>query len=191
MHGFLSIGALRAKGKIRAGSPAGVVERDGQQRIFPSINFSCNGMLKKWMFAAEEKPVGVRRNANSHFQIWRKSSTANYNRVGSSTLQPQRTSDLNVYEYLPNTPLNFQVGDILGVYQPAADSSTFGVYYQLGNGPTNYRIEKQVSEAVSFDVNNEAVRSDQSDLPLVTVEICMLVDFSRCIQFAIINFKQE
>ena len=177
LHGFLGIRALRAKGNILAGNPSGVVERDRQQRIFPSINFSCNGTLKKWTFVAEEKGG----NANSHFQIWRRSSSANFIRVSSSSLQPQRTSDLNVYEYLPDPPLDFQVGDSLGVYQPAADRSTFGTYYQLGNGPTNYRIENQASEAVSFNVNNRAVRSDQNDLPLVAVEICTYVCELQCI----------
>ena len=179
LHGFLDMATLRAKGKILAGNPSGVVERAGQQRLFPGINFTCNGTLKKWTFAAEEKKEGAGRTEYPHFQIWRHSSATNsYDRVGSSTLQPQRTRNLNVYEYVPGTPLGFQVGDILGIYQPSDDHSVFTAYYEVGTGLPNYRTENQNSPAVSFDLNGAMVRSNQNDFPLVTVEICKLVDIS-------------
>ena len=175
-NGFLDMATLRAKGKILAGSPSGVAERVGQQRVFPDTNFTCNGTLKKWTFAAEEKKGGVGRTEYPHFQIWRQSSsTHSYDRVGSSTVQPQRTRNLNVYEYVPGTPLEFQVGDILGIYQPSDDHSVFGAYYEVGTGLPNYRIENQNSPAVSFDLNSAMVRSNQNDFPLVTVEICKFV----------------
>ena len=56
-------------------------------------------------------------------------------------------SSRNVYEYNLSTPLEFQEGDILGVYQPQDEE--FRVYYQDDAGPENYR-ESRTSSASTF-----------------------------------------
>ena len=96
-----------------------------KQRIFPNITFTCNGSITKWIVG------GTTDNAESsqpELQIWRnigsRYTKANFNLLPFSTLVS------NVAEYTLSTPLEFQEGDILGVYQPKCDKSALVVYYQ-------------------------------------------------------------
>ena len=84
------------------------------QRVFPDINFTCSGNLTKWIVG------GTVGNAlGGEVQIWRRNngSENDYTKVGYSILNATDPDNDNVYEHIPDPPLEFQEGDILGVYQ--------------------------------------------------------------------------
>ena len=110
-NGLLSSDAL--KGKALEVNIYGVTRRLREQRIFPDINFTCSGNLIKWIVGGE-----IASYVGAELQIWRRIDVGenSYTKVGSSVLQATDSVNENVYEYTPNTPLEFQEGDILGVY---------------------------------------------------------------------------
>ena len=146
-----------------------VTTRKREQRIFPDINFTCSGNLTKWIVGGEiGKPVGA------ELQIWRRNHVGenNYTKVGSSVLQANDSDNDHVYEYIPNPPLEFQEGDILGVYQRAGEDR-MRVYYQETTGLENYRspVELNVDPPAPDTLTSTILASSDYDYPLVTVEI--------------------
>ena len=144
--------------------------RNRQQRVFPDINFTCSGNLTKWIVGGE-----VGNLVGAELQIWRKNdgSVRDYTRVDYSVLQASDPENDNVYEYTPNPPLEFQEGDILGVYQRGGDNR-MRVYYQETTGPPNYRRVGNLNTdpPVSSTLTGATLVTDKYDYPLVTVEIC-------------------
>ena len=139
-----------------------VRRRDGQQRLFPDITFTCNDSITKWIVGAEAE----NDNELPELQIWRNTGGASYTKAGFSLL-PSNTLSGTVAEYPLSTPLEFQEGDILGVYQPARfQNSALVVYYQERDGPVNY--EEGISALSTVTLGSPGI---QYDYPLVTVEI--------------------
>ena len=104
-------------------------------------------------------------SSQPELQIWRKTGETSYTKANFSLL-PFSTPVSNVAEYTLSTPLEFQEGDILGVYQPRQQDSALVVYYQERDGPVNYREGNSPQSTVTL--NNPG---NQYDYPLVTVEI--------------------
>ena len=154
-----------------------VVVRDQQQRVFPNITFTCNGSITKWIVGAG---TGGGSSPPSELQIWRKSGS-DYTKVGSTQLTAlhSTTSGLNVYEYILSSPLGFQEGDLLGVYQ--RDDSSIVPYYQESTGPENLRQSGLVSSAP--DSLTAPVLAAEYDYPLVTVETGNIITFLLLILF--------
>ena len=137
-----------------------------QQRIIPGIKFTCTGTLTKWIIGAQRRL----RQPTSYLQlqIWRRrqGSSDTYDRTNFSDITTlNATDDLNVYEYVPNPPLEFQTNDILGLYQPSIRDTEVVVYYQEGGGPLNFMRPNQ--DSPEYTTRNGA----DNDLPLVTVEV--------------------
>ena len=67
--------------------------------------------------------------------------------------------------------LEFQAGDILGLFQPRESRSRVRVYYDTSPGPTNYYIDDTADQPslTSFVIANAGGMEDH--LPLVTIEI--------------------
>ena len=107
----------------------------------------------------------------SEVQIWRNTGRADsYTKVASTLLL--NTGGLsgdspNVCEYTPSTPVEFQEGDILGVY--LNNDSSVVVYYQDSTGPTNFRHSSLLGSAPSNLI--DPMLAAEYDYPLVTVEI--------------------
>ena len=99
-------------------------------------------------------------------QIWQKIEGASYTKAKSRSISNNIPTSGNYIEYAPNPPLEFQGGDILGVYQPHHWFSALVVYYQEGDGPVNYEEGSYPLNAVTLDTPGS-----QYDYPLVTVEI--------------------
>ena len=74
----------------------------------------------------------------------------------------------NLYEYIPQTPLQFREGDVFGVYIPAMSSSPLVFYEQIQSGPINTFVNADnglsmiAAGSLKFNANN---------FPLVGVEI--------------------
>ena len=122
--------------------------------------------LTKWIIAGEDGYDGA------ELQIWRRSNVGqnNYTLVGSSVLSVSSNSFVGVYNYTPSTPLEFQKGDILGVYQRSG-SARVKVYYQETTGPANYRHSVNTDPPLDIEVLTEPSLINQYDYPLVSVEI--------------------
>ena len=113
-------------------------------------------------------------------QIWR-AGTFRYVKIGSSTLSATSESQSNVYEHIPSSPLAFQEGDFLGIFQPDRDTSRLRAYYIDKIGPPNYYYDP---DSLNLDVNNpppgifffpSSFTPNQDDQPLVAVEISKLI----------------
>ena len=136
--------------------------------MFPDISFTCNGSITKWIVGAG---TGEGSPPSSELQIWRRSGANSYTKVTSTQLTAQPPiNNSNVYEYVPSSPLGFQEGDILGVYQ--RENSSVVPYYQLSTGPVNLRQPGRVNSAAN-SLTAPSLNTAINDYPLVTVEIGM------------------
>jgi len=96
-------------------------------RVLPSMNFSCSSTISRWTFVARiRKRNGGGRNQYPRFQLWRPNGPDRYEREYESSTDSSRfmttdNSGLTIAEYVPPTPISFQAGDVLGVYQPGND----------------------------------------------------------------------
>ena len=75
----------------------------------------------------------------------------------------------NLYEFIPQIPLQFQEGDIFGIYSNRADGNRLVLYEQEESGPINLRI----STSLEFPppTINQPLLTAHNDFPLVTAEI--------------------
>ena len=71
----------------------------------------------------------------------------------------------NLYEFIPQTPLQFQKGDIFGIYQ----GDRF-LYDQRYNGPGNLRSDETLNSSPPT-ISREELVLNKNDFPLVTMEI--------------------
>ena len=105
------------------------------------------------------------KSMQPELQIWRNTGGTSYTKAKFSLL-PFSTLVSNVAEYTLSTPLEFQEGDILGVYQPQVSKSAFVVYYQERDDPVIYQEGMNSLSTVTLGSPNY-----QYDYPLVTLEI--------------------
>ena len=154
MQGFLNEEAVRIAADVYATS---VRAHGWQQRVIPGIRFTCTGTLTKWIIGAQRTLTQAANHPQ--LQIWRPRQGF-YRRTNFSVITAlNATSDLNVYEYIPNPPLEFQTNDVLGLYQPHISNTQTVVYYQWGGGPQNFLVVTSLLQRVD------------TDLPLVAVEV--------------------
>ena len=178
MQGFLNEEAVRIAAHVYAISDTyNVRTHERQQRIIPGIKFTCTGTLTKWIIGAQI----TQPQATNHLQlqIWgrRRGSSNRYDRTIFSDITALNvTDDLNVYEYIPNPPLQFQANDILGLYQPHRNNTQVVVHYQSGGGPRNYRRSNQNSPSSS----TQASGGGDNDLPLVAIEVNGKMNIFHC-----------
>ena len=127
--------------------------------------FSCNGSVTKWIFGAMDhgtpnQPV---------LQIWRQLGPSDYTKIGSSLVNNDTMIGTNLYEFIPQTPLQFQEGDIFGVYAGHFNNDGLVLYEQRESGPINLRISTSVASPPS--TITQTLRTVNNDFPLVTLEI--------------------
>ena len=136
-----------------------------RQYIYPDINFTCNGTITKWIYGARNK-TGVML---PELQIWRPLSN-HYIKVGSSSVTADTSIDTNLYEFIPQIPLEFQEGDIFGIHIPLWRNNSLLLYEQRGNGPLNSRVRGGIDTPLS-KINATSLRRDNSDFLFVTAVI--------------------
>ena len=166
--GFMSLERI----KILLGNQISTSKKtyDEKQLIMPDIQFSCSGKVVKWI-------MGAKWNHGQHYpelQIWRPSGGAIYKRVNSTTISAAMEMTDDVYEFIPDSPIPFQPGDILGVFQPSKDNSRLRLNYDDKGSSVYYYIETDEYQVVSphttFNITDEGVETETA-LPLVSVEI--------------------
>ena len=106
-------------------------------------------------------------------QIWRQLGPNNYSKIGSSSVNASTMIGTNLYEFIPETPLEFQEGDIFGVYagHPSNYDTGLVLFEQKESGPINLRINPSLNSPPS--TITQMLVTANNDFPLVTVEICM------------------
>ena len=116
VRGFIGLNTLRREAVLLYGV---IDEPEPRQRILPSMTFSCSGNISKWTFLAWSR-TGAGRDQYPQFELWRPDGTRIYRRVYESSITSTLSgqSDFTVEEYIPNDPVPFEAGYILGVYQP-------------------------------------------------------------------------
>ena len=147
-----------------------IKQRDSTQRIFPDIRFSCSGLLTKWIIGGEP------HNSNKplpELQIWRKTDETNYFKTSFSLIStlPNVTSEVNVYEYIVDPPLEFQEGDVFGLYKPKEKDSVLNIFLQENSGPFAYGLQEDATEALAKMTADPSMLLDQNDYPMVSAEI--------------------
>ena len=120
--------------------------------IFPEAIFTCNGTIQSWIFGALW--IGVTESLQ--LQIWRpvNGNDEAYTLVGSITINITEENTTKLYHYPLSSPLSFQAGDILGIFQPYyVDSQLVLAYeykeqedYQLGY----YYVSNSESSIIPF-----------------------------------------
>ena len=100
-------------------------------------------------------------------QIWRQLGPNNYNKTGSSSVNASTMIGTNLYEFIPQTPLQFQEGDIFGAYYPNERESPINLYEQERSGPINLRTGSQNP----LSTISQSLMEEMNHFPLVTVNI--------------------
>ena len=147
-----------------------ITKRDSTQRIFPDMYFSCTGLITKWIIGGEPR---IPKNPAPELQLWRKANGANYIKSGVSLINslPNSTSNKNVYEYILDSPLEFQKGDVFGLYKPREDESVLNIFFQENSGPFAYGQESGVNSPLTRIKVVPTMLLNQNDYPMVSMEI--------------------
>ena len=106
-----------------------------RQVLVPSINFTCNGTITKWIFGANWRGFSP---ALTEFQIWRSVSSTTYRKMSGTEVRVGGRNSSDMYEYQLQTSMEFQEGDILGYFQPIANRSQLDLYLEDSNRITTY-----------------------------------------------------
>ena len=136
--------------------------------MYPEIVFSCNGSLTKWIYGGRDRGESSKRTRLPELQIWRQLGPNNYSKTRSSLVNAGTMIGTNLYEFIPQTPLQFQEGDIFGAYYPHERESPINLYEQDKSGPINLRTNADdplstISQSLMGEMND--------NFPLVTVNI--------------------
>ena len=142
---------------------------DTQQRIIPSMNFTCNGFVTEWTIGAESSNGAL----FPELQIWRQNSPSGggvYTLRSSTVLNSDHCQNglseisENVFSCTLLSPVQFHESDTLGIFQPRKSKSQYLVLYE-SPGPLNY-----VREPGSNDIFSTTGRTSELQ-PLVAVEV--------------------
>ena len=147
-----------------------------RQQITPDINFTCDGLITKWIIGAGWLDNG---NSYSELQVWRKVGNNVYHKMNGTFIAITMQISTRIYEYDTFSPIPVLAGDILGVFQPDNDISQLGLWSERDNGPLTYYLptdDTATESPFSFiDVQNMLSLSSQTYHPLVTVEMSKLL----------------
>jgi hypothetical protein len=103
--------------------------------------------------------------------VWRREGVSNtftrFKRNKLSRDSPNPTG--RVYEALRDPPLQFQAGDVLGVYNPTVPA--LGFQYQNEGGFRNYYIDGPITARETFNLDEILVQENRNDYPLVSVDV--------------------
>ena len=106
-------------------------------------------------------------SGNADLQIWHQ-TTGGYTKTGSSLVNAGTMVGTNLYEFIPQTPLQFQKGDIFGIY---ISSGNF-LYQHQESGPLE-RYRSGNSSSIITESTLSSIR--YNNFPLVAVEISKII----------------
>ena len=141
-----------------------------KQYLYPEMAFSCNGTITKWIYGAKVTNPISHVTMLPELQIWRKIGYSNYMKIGSSTVNGNKKIGTKLYMFIPQPPLQFQEGDIFGIYVPNKQNTTLRLYTQEQNGPLNLVLHSHYP-LVKVNGMDSLVTSTMKNFPLVTAVI--------------------
>ena len=165
--GFMRVERMRNLLKLEPGSA--LVFPDQRQQISPEMNFTCDGMITKWIIGAE---FSLFQDLYPEFQIWRNVRDRVYTKIYNTSMS-QFSSSLSDGTYVLDSfaPIPVKSGDIFGILIPPRASSKLRLLSETATTPTQYFII-----ADDTDTHYDVIDVDQSSvsssvyLPLVTME---------------------
>ena len=165
--GFMELELLKRRAEKIPGGDAGEGTGgglDNEFRLIPSESFSCTGNLTSLLLVGA---VRGGRNQYPEIQIWRRidhsNNTYTYSRRDSQEIRLNLGdfSPDGVLQYNLNTPISFQSGDVLGMYQPDQRDSIVRVYYD-SNTSTTYRVNNNpTSITIPNSLSSSAFRKNE------------------------------
>ena len=138
--------------KITSGNVVSGNKLDHELRVVPGLNFNCSGTVTSLMVGADIRAIGGNRVEYPEIQIWRGAQRFLigfvYERQSRTNiaLTEGNSSPNGVLQYNLTTPISFQSGDILGVYQPPENDSVVRLFYidDPGAPVANFRNNSNV-----------------------------------------------
>ena len=164
--GFMELELLKRRAEKIPGGDAGEGTGGGlndEFRLIPFESFSCSGNMTGLLLVGTVITSGS-RNEYPEIQIWRKivhdNNTYSYSRQDSQEIRLVEGdfSPDGVLQYNLTTPISYQSGDVLGVYQPRQLYSLVRVYYD-SNTSTTFRVKN--NPASPYPLSSSAVHNDE------------------------------
>lgn len=181
MHGCTDTFLQRDVLVKRAGNiPKGDASRNklsNELRLLRDVNFTCNGAITSLLLGVDVmKTMGMRKKY-PQVQAWRedKNTPRVYYRVYSEEiiLAEGEFSPDGVLQYTLNPPIQFQTGDVLGVYQPEQKESVVQLYYKLENGaPTSLKMEFGKMDSPTQQMDIDTMDTLNSQVLLLAPQSC-------------------
>ena len=126
---------------------------DHEFRLIPDMNFTCSGTITSLLIGAAYR-TGRLRIEYPEVQVWKINPEGSlYTRQGSEEIRLAAGdfSPDGVLQYTLTTPMTFQSGDVLGVYQPDQSDSLVTLFYNSdASAPTTLRISSQPTTSISL-----------------------------------------
>ena len=153
--GFMELELLKTRAEeISGGGEDTGHSLDNEFRLIPFESFSCSGNMTGLLLVGTVR-TGGSRNQYPEIQIWRKIDHSNNTYMHS--WQDSQEIRLNLGDFSPDgvlqysltTPISFQSGDVLGVYQPDESNSVVRVYYD-SNTSTTYRVDNNPTSPITI-----------------------------------------
>ena len=127
---------MRRASKISLGlrSESVNVLSSGQYLVIPGMNFTCSGAITSFLLGVDVRTQRNGRDQYVSIDTWRPErefGELNYihNSTQNITLAARDFSSDGVLQFNLTTPLVFQSGDVLGVYQPPHERSVVRLFY--------------------------------------------------------------
>ena len=129
------------------------INLDNEFSLIPHVNFTCSGTITSLLIGATYR-IGGSRDEYPEIQVWSSNLDGTlFTRRGSRQTIRLNQGDFSpdgVYQYNLTTPMPFQSGDVLGVYQPDESDSLVTLFYNIiASAPTSLRINSNPTSSVS------------------------------------------
>jgi hypothetical protein len=174
-RGFMSVERMRIL--LGLDEVKSAVVRDQRQQITPAINFTCEGLIMKWVVGAEWHSLG---NLFPELQLWRRTDNESqtYQKINGTLLTISGKNESGIYEFDDFSPILFRPGDIVGMFLPHAMESRLRIQSEDVSNVLNYYlpVENLAEESHIEEIDLEDTDSLQTKkyLPLVSVYISLV-----------------
>ena len=137
--GFMSLDVLEKRAEKISSVLVNILSQndlDSEFRLVSGLTFNCSGNIASLLLGVDVKTVTGNRYKYPEVQIWREDLELSHTDIiyNKNTSQEIRLAAGNfspdgVLQYNLTTPIQFQSGDVLGVYQPPQDDSVVRLFY--------------------------------------------------------------
>lgn len=149
----------------------------GTTFIVPSMRFTCNGTITRWIIAGEiveaEINNGRAKDRYPKLQIWRLQSSSGYYTTAEISLECDRgrmTFANNIHECLLSSGVDVQPNDVLGLYLAEVEHITsFSVYFDSNSSNPHTTVYYISGMQTELSIDNIGV--SQLGLPLIALQV--------------------